>query len=50
MLSETLDEKAFKALGVGNVPHSPGSQLEEDEYKEVMTDETENETVVRHFA
>ena len=30
--------------------HSPGSQLEEDEYKEVMTDETENETVVRRFA
>ena len=50
MLSETLDAKAFKALGVGNVPYSSGSQLEEDEYKAVMTDETENETVVRHFA
>ena len=50
MLSETLDAKAFKALGVGNVPYSSGSQLEEDEYNEVMADETENETVVRRFA
>lgn len=49
MLSETLDARAFKALGVG-MPHSPGSQLEEDEYREVMTDETENETVARHPA
>ena len=47
MLSETLDAKAFKALEVGNVPYSSGSQLEEDEYREVMTDEAENETVDR---
>ena len=29
MLSETLDARAFKALGVGNVPYSPDSRLEE---------------------
>ena len=28
MLSETLDARAFKVLGVGDVPYSPGSRLE----------------------
>ena len=49
MLSETLDAKAFKALGVGDAlfPRQPIGRIIP---RRIMTDETENETVDGYLA
>ena len=44
MLSETLDARAFKALGVGDAPF-PRQPIGRIKPRRIMTDETENETV-----
>jgi len=44
MLSETLDARAFKALGVGDAPF-PRQPIGRTKSRRIMTDETENETV-----
>lgn len=49
MLSETLDVRAFKALGVGDAPF-PRQPIGRIEPRRLMTNETENETVDGHPA
>ena len=49
MLSETLDARAFKALGVGDAPF-PRQPIGRIEPRRLMTNETENETVDGHPA
>jgi hypothetical protein len=44
MLSETLDARAFKALGVGDAPF-PRQPIGRTKSRRNMTDETENKTV-----